>query len=621
MHQALLTLLCFVCTMSGYAEEDGGGGSISGSKPADVIWAWRPEPYQTDQIQVHSRLKPCLSNEYDSLESLLLEPTKALQEPSGHHSPKKQLFIYCNGQPVTQFSLSDEELDRLIRCSGRTEGLLAWLSDTFEEADLAIAHLLNDFLQNEEDFPPTGEADRKKVSRIIKQPGSDIILELSIPHLGLSQADSVSLYSSILTAHNGEGKKKNTKASKGNTSSSQETAGRSDSGHNGSGLHQKQQHREQKSHRPPEQPPNTHIQRRHPDLTLQPYTLKVGNATFSMEKIVLEQPKTEFSLEFESQQLALTLLSAPVEKAIIQLPHGTGSGQSASLSDSQNSDSSSDSGQHPQKKQSGQSSKKGQDALDGKKPPKPPGADAATNIPMAVFGTFRFDLQSAHDLCDRAEEVMVYGFQHCRYTQVTEAIKSDHSPFKKVYDCSIGGSYAPEEVMTTLEGNRFYQVKLPGLDVNNDVRRLKQYCKAGLVNMIIENVKRERQQKKLIPALLIIDIDGNRHRLTPDAVSNKQYTFVTMGELRRVYKLCEDPKLDPKIKAIAAATFKFAKTCEHHDREGIFYSLEQIEPFWKASGWTETWQARKREAEKEEKSGSEVEKRAYWRKQLNECLG
>ena len=338
--------------------------------------------------------------------------------------------------------------------------------------------------------------------------------------------------------------------------------------------------------------------------------------------IVLEQPDTEFNLEFESHQLAHTLLSSSVEKAIIQCPDGKESWQSASLSDSQHPGSSSASGQLSPENQSGQSSEQGQEgAGDGKKPPKPPEADADTDIPMATFGTFRFDLQSAHDICDRAEEVMIYGFQHCRYTQVTEAIKSDGSPFKKVYDCSIGGPYAPEEVMTTLEGNRFYQVDIRGLDRNDDVRRLKQYCKAGLVNLIIENVKRAKQQKKLIPALLIVDIDGNRHRLTPDAVSNKQYTFVTMGELRRVYKLCNDPKLDPKIKEIATATFKFAKTCEHHDREGVYYSLQQIEPFWKNSGWTEAWQARMGEAEQEKKSESEVEKRAYWREQLNECLG
>ena len=334
--------------------------------------------------------------------------------------------------------------------------------------------------------------------------------------------------------------------------------------------------------------------------------------------IVLEQPDTEFSLVFESHQLAHTLLPASLEKAIIQLPYGTGSGQSASLSGSHNSDSSPDSGQPPQEKQPDRPSEQGRGAGDGKKPPKQPVTN--TDIPMATFGAFRFDLQSAHDICDRAEEVMIYGFQHCRYTQVTEAIKSDCSPFKKVYDCSIGGPYAPEEVMTTLEGGRFYQVDIKGLDRDNNVRRLKQYCKAGLVNLIIENVKRAKQQKKLIPALLIIDIDGNQHRLTPDAVSNKKYTFVTMAELRRIYKLCNDPKLDPKIKEIAAATFKFAKTCKHHDKEGIFSSLEQIEPFWKSIGWAEAWQARMGEAEKEEKSESEVEKRAYWRDQLNGCL-
>ena len=339
--------------------------------------------------------------------------------------------------------------------------------------------------------------------------------------------------------------------------------------------------------------------------------------------MVLAQSDTEFSLEFERHQLADTLSSASLHDAIIQLPIGKGGGQPDSLSGTQGSCSPYSSGQRSPEKQSsqhsGQAGGAGDGAGDDKRTPEKP--DPADNTVLAEFGgTFRFDVHSAYKICDRAEEIMVYGFQHCRYTQVTEALRSDRSPFKKVYDCSIGGPYAPEDFMTTLEGNRLSRISIPGLDRDNVVRELKQYCKAGLVNMLIENVKRERQKKSLIPLLFIVDIDGNQHRLTPDAVSNKKYTFVTMGELRRAYKLCEDPKLHPKIKEIARTTFKFAKTCQHQDKKGVYYSLQQIEPFWKNSGWDEAWQARISESEKEVKSAEEVSKRAYWRDQLNESL-
>ena len=239
---------------------------------------------------------------------------------------------------------------------------------------------------------------------------------------------------------------------------------------------------------------------------------------------------------------------------------------------------------------------------------------------MVSLGTFRFHLPSTDKICGRTEEVMVYGFQHCRYTQVTEALRSDSSSFKKVYDCSIGGPYAPEAFMNTLEGKRLYQIEIPELDTENVVRELKQYCKAGLVNMVIENVKRDRQQKKLIPLLFIVDIDENPHSLTPDAVANKKYTFVTMGELRRAYKLCQDPALDPKIKAIANTTFKFTRTCEHQDKGGFYYSLQQIEPFWNTDGWAKAWQARMSVSSQKEKPEREIKKRAYWRNQLNSSL-
>lgn len=232
----------------------------------------------------------------------------------------------------------------------------------------------------------------------------------------------------------------------------------------------------------------------------------------------------------------------------------------------------------------------------------------------------KLDLDSAHAICDGATQVMVYGFQHCRYTQVTEALKSEKSPFKKIYDCSIGGPFAPEEVMTTLEGKRLKQIPIPYLDQQNVVRELKQYCKAGLANMVIENVKRARQGLELIPVLFIVDIDGNNHPLTPDSVSNKQYTFVTMGELRRAYKLCNDPGLHPKVRAIANATFKFVQTCQHHDDGVVTYSLKQIAPFWQQQGWSEAWETRLKQSAEEPRTRSQKHKSAYWRGEVNASL-
>ena len=97
--------------------------------------------------------------------------------------------------------------------------------------------------------------------------------------------------------------------------------------------------------------------------------------------MVLEQPDTEFSLEFELHQLACTLsehsFTASPEKAIIQLPVGKQSGQSPSLPGDQNADGASASGQKKTKKKSDQSSGKEGKAGDDNKPPEPPAAHAS----------------------------------------------------------------------------------------------------------------------------------------------------------------------------------------------------------------------------------------------------
>lgn len=231
--------------------------------------------------------------------------------------------------------------------------------------------------------------------------------------------------------------------------------------------------------------------------------------------------------------------------------------------------------------------------------------------------SIKLDYCSASDICGDASEVMVYGFQHCRYTQVTEALKEESSPFKKIYDCSIGGPFAPEEVLTTLRGTHISQIAIPGLDRDNVVRELKQYCKAGLTNMVIENIKRLKLGVPLIPVLFVVDIDGNKYRLQSETIASKEHTFVTMGELRRAYKLCADPGLNPSVKKIANATFKFVKTCQKEVDGETSYFLKQIAPFWMNESWEECWGERMEISAIKPRSSKQIEKSNYWRNELN----
>lgn len=221
----------------------------------------------------------------------------------------------------------------------------------------------------------------------------------------------------------------------------------------------------------------------------------------------------------------------------------------------------------------------------------------------------KLDYESVSQITENSNQAVVYGFQHCRYTQVTEALKNETSPIKKIFDCSIGGPFADISVMTTLEGRKLEQVRIPNLDRHDVVRELKQYCKAGLVNIIIENIKREKEGKPIIPVLFVTDIEENTHPIRSETIASKENTFVTMGELRRAYKLCHDPNLHLQVREMAQKTFKFVKV-GHLSQSGVTeYYLSPIAPFWMALDWEKAWDHRKVQ--------STIKPNQFWRQFLN----
>ena len=160
-------------------------------------------------------------------------------------------------------------------------------------------------------------------------------------------------------------------------------------------------------------------------------------------------------------------------------------------------------------------------------------------------------------------QLMLYGFDDCKYTDITSTLlKPDafgpeavENPIKRVFSHTIGNIYLNEtpETAFTLEGRKFHKIKRPD--------RMASICKAALVNIIIENVKRNREDLLLIPILFTIDISTDTSGFYPptisDVITNKnQYT---LKELRRVYKLCTDTSLPEEVREVANRTFKFVK--------------------------------------------------------------
>jgi hypothetical protein len=207
-----------------------------------------------------------------------------------------------------------------------------------------------------------------------------------------------------------------------------------------------------------------------------------------------------------------------------------------------------------------------------------------------------------------ADQVMVYGFNHCYYSEVKTCIenlvKKPGFPIKKTFDFEVGSPASSKELVTTLEGRE--------MNVIHEENSIEDQCKCGIANLILENYKRKKEGRTLIPILFSIDIEGNPKSHTfKDIVVNmtskdpKFNQVITYKELRRAYKLCSHEV--PAIRDVARETFKFIRL-KHAGKET--YALEAIAAPWESPEFEACWVARKKLSKSKPKENS-------WRIQLD----
>ena len=250
------------------------------------------------------------------------------------------------------------------------------------------------------------------------------------------------------------------------------------------------------------------------------------------------------------------------------------------------------------------------------------------------------DLSSVVKLCPRSEHVVIYGWSHCKYLEFANCLgtiaKEAHAPvvsrwsppkkwqakdfpIQRVYTCGALGNFAApqSEGNTTLEGRQMNLIRYCSDEENarlqaslnksrsdkkveeDQNRFFSHVCKAGITNAVVENVKRIAEGRGVIPVVFLVDIDGNPWPSNPGSVTSRDGR-VTNKEMRRAWKLCFDPEIDPRIREAARKTFTFVKMKKTMSRDGKpisgGYSLEPIDPFWgrdgKNSAWAMAWQRR-----------------------------
>lgn len=200
-------------------------------------------------------------------------------------------------------------------------------------------------------------------------------------------------------------------------------------------------------------------------------------------------------------------------------------------------------------------------------------------IPSSIPDTV--DYQSLNSTIGQPiSQLLVYGFADCGWEDILSALRKDpESPIKKIFDYDIATS---DEETYTLEGRLIHHI--PTSSSNK--------CKSCLIELALENLKRDRIGLPLIPTLFLIDTEaevpkGHSYPPSPiDILENRGR--LTMKELRRAYKLCESPLLPSEITEIAKKTFCFAKLLTRSK-----YQFQKISAPWEGENkpaWDELWE-------------------------------
>lgn len=208
------------------------------------------------------------------------------------------------------------------------------------------------------------------------------------------------------------------------------------------------------------------------------------------------------------------------------------------------------------------------------------------------------ELTRIKNFCPYTSQLSIYGFNDCMYQYVGSRLQQ-YKGIKKVFCQNIHHA-------VTLEGRSFEEIPF---DYKDGVS--SRSFKSIMVSIVLENYKRKKEKKPLIPTLFCISFDTHLPTSAEQLASknpelNKLFTH---SEMRRAYKLCEEFE-DEEVRAVAQETFKFVRVEIDNDvdSEGEFYFL-QVDAPWKREGWSEAWKLRKEQGKRAEKKEPPAEEK------------
>lgn len=154
----------------------------------------------------------------------------------------------------------------------------------------------------------------------------------------------------------------------------------------------------------------------------------------------------------------------------------------------------------------------------------------------------KLDLNSVYNITKKDPEFAtqslfgVYGFRSCFYGGIKDALDKKKKIRTIDYKCGYSFNKYEKCIREVIDNNRY----------------IKSECKSGIVNMVLENYKREKEaklfNKKFEPIILLFSVsredwDINLAKLVAERNDNSE--GITVSELRRCYKLCIELETNP----------------------------------------------------------------------------
>jgi len=218
--------------------------------------------------------------------------------------------------------------------------------------------------------------------------------------------------------------------------------------------------------------------------------------------------------------------------------------------------------------------------------------------------SFYVDIKSYDHCTDCSDQVMVYGWSHCLFSLVLKLLHDGRFCDKrgrsldlkdrdfKVFDYNIGfpKSSKYRNDLSTLEGRVIEQIVR---FTKSRLMSTPRICKAGITNLVYENLKRHSFGLPLIPLLFVINIKGNEFPSTAKTILSRDpelNQLVTNAEIRRCYRilrLAEDLE-NKDLQTVCEETFRFVKVV----LKGRRVVLKRNDAPWKSRAWKKRWKKR-----------------------------